>query len=60
MMPRFGMDAIHHFIEQIPFLDGLQRRFYQTYVSTRCERIIMPAYEQIMEQRKIQSPVFDM
>lgn len=60
MMPRFDMDAIHQFIEQIPFLDGLQRRFYQTYVSARCERIIMPAYEQIMEQRQIQSPVFGM
>lgn len=51
MMPCFDMDAIHQFIEQIPFLDRLQKRFYQTYVSARCERIIMTAYEQIMEQR---------
>lgn len=60
MFPRFDMDAICQFIDEVPFLDVMQKRFYQTYVTARCEKIIMPAYEQIMEQRQNQSPVLDM
>lgn len=60
MAPRFDMDAIYQFVDKVPFLDAVQKRFYQSYLTARCERIIMPAYEQIMEQRQDESPVLGM
>lgn len=60
MAPWFDMDAIYQFVDKVPFLDAVQKRFYQSYLTARCERIIMPAYEQIMEQRQDESPVLGM
>ena len=31
MMPRFHLDEMQAFIREVPFLDELQRQFYQTY-----------------------------
>lgn len=33
MMPRFHLDKMLAFIREVPFLDELQRQFYQTYLS---------------------------
>lgn len=60
MTPRFDMAAIDQFVDKVPFLDDMQKDFYQSYLTARYEQIIMPAYEQIMEQKQDQSPVFGM
>ena len=52
MMPRFHLDEMQAFVREVPFLDELQRQFYQTYLSARMERIMIPAYRQIMEQQQ--------
>ena len=56
MMPRFHLDEIQAFISEVPFLDELQRQFYQTYLSARMERIMVPVHRRIMEQQQHLSP----
>ena len=56
MMPRFHLDEMQAFIREVPFLDELQRRFYQTYLSARMERIMIPVHRRIMEQQQRLSP----
>lgn len=48
--PRINIAQISGFIENIPCLSELQRDFYTRYINTRYERILSPAYENIMEQ----------
>mgnify|MGYP000009402916 FL=1 len=52
MMPRFHLDKMLAFIREVPFLDELQRQFYQTYLSARMERIMAPVHRRIMEQQQ--------
>ena len=52
MMPRFHLDEMQAFIREVPFLDELQRQFYQTYLSARMERIMAPVHRRIMEQQQ--------
>ena len=56
MMPRFHLDEMQAFIREVPFLDELQRQFYQTYLSARLERIMIPVHRRIMEQQQHLSP----
>ena len=56
MMPRFHLDEMQAFIREVPFLDELQRQFYQTYLSARMERIMVPVHRRIMEQQQHLSP----
>ena len=56
MMPRFHLDKMLAFIREVPFLDELQRQFYQTYLSARMERIMVPVHRRIMEQQQHLSP----
>ena len=49
--PRIDIEKIHAFIDEVPYLTGLQREFYKTYVLARHEKIIRPALEHIMEQK---------
>ncbi len=50
IVPRIKMDKIHDFLENVPYLSDLQRRFYQTYIQARLERLLLPAYEQAVAQ----------
>jgi hypothetical protein len=45
MAPRFDLDEICRFIDEVPFLNDVQRQFYRTYLAARRDRIIVPAYE---------------
>ena len=45
MVPKIQMDEIIAFLNEVPFLSNLQRIFYQTYIKTRYERLLKPAYE---------------
>ena len=56
IVPRIDMDEIVEFIESVPYLTDLQKEFYSTYLSARYDKIIIPVYEQIMEQSEGQIP----
>lgn len=45
IVPKIQMDAILQFLDKVPYLSDLQRRFYQTYIRARWEKILLPAYE---------------
>lgn len=51
MVPQIDMDAIHAFIDEIPFLTDLQRTFYKTYLDARYDLILMPVYDELMRQQ---------
>lgn len=59
MTPRINMDEICAFIEEVPFLDATQKKFYQVYLTSRHQRIIEPAYVHLLEQQRI-SPTLEM
>lgn len=59
MVPRINMDEICAFIEEVPFLDATQKKFYQVYLTARHQRIIEPAYVHLLEQQRI-SPTLEM
>ena len=60
IVPRIDMDEIVEFIESVPYLTDLQKEFYSTYLSARYDKIIIPVYEQIMEQSEGQIPDLSM
>ena len=47
--PRIELEKLCGFIEEIDALSGLQKRFYQSYLKARHEKILMPAYEQVLK-----------
>ena len=51
MVPQIDMDAIHAFIDEVPFLTDLQRTFYKTYLDARYDLILMPVYDELMRQQ---------
>lgn len=51
MVPQIDMDAIHSFIDEVPFLTDLQRIFYKTYLDARYDLILMPVYDELMRQQ---------
>ena len=51
LVPQIDMDAIHAFIDEVPFLTDLQRTFYKTYLDARYDLILMPVYDELMRQQ---------
>ena len=47
IVPKIQMNRICDFLEYVPYLSDLQRIFYQTYIRTRWERLLLPAYDQV-------------
>ena len=47
IVPKIQMNRICDFLEDVPYLSDLQRIFYQTYIRTRWERLLLPAYDQV-------------
>lgn len=48
IVPKIDMQKIVSFIEFIPYLTDLQKEFYSRYITARYEKIIEPAYENVM------------
>lgn len=48
--PRIDMEKICDFIDDVPYLSGLQREFYKTYISARFSKVIQAIFENVMEQ----------
>lgn len=45
------MNEISEFICSVPYISDLQKDFYKTYIEARFEKIILPAHEQVFEQK---------
>lgn len=54
IVPRIDMDEISAFIDGIPYLSDLQRKFYKHYIKARYDLILAPAFElaQSLEQEQ--------
>ena len=48
--PKIDIAKISGFIESIPYLSELQKAFYTQYINSRYEKIILPVYEQILDE----------
>ena len=42
------MEQISDFIDAVPYISELQKKFYKQYIRARYEKIILPAYELII------------
>lgn len=50
--PRVDMERIKAFIEGVPYITDLQKKFYKTYISARYELILQPAFELVAAERE--------
>lgn len=53
LAPRIDMTAIRKFIASVPGLTGIQKEFYQTYLSARYDTIIAPTYRSLCVAKQI-------
>ncbi len=44
IVPRIDLAKIGRFIDGVPVITDLQKNFYKTYITARCELILKPAY----------------
>ena len=47
IFPRIDFDKINAVIEGIPCITDLQKEFYRTYIKTRYDLILKPAFERV-------------
>ena len=61
IIPRIKMDEINALIDGMPYLSGLQKRFYERYIEARYDLILEPALDlvQNLEQEQV-APTMEM
>lgn len=47
--PRINMDEISMFIDEVPYLSELQKKFYMHYIKARYDLILAPAFDLVTE-----------
>lgn len=57
MVPRIDMDEISQLIDSTPHISDTQKQFYKTYIGARFDKILVPVYDQLMDE---QTSGFDM
>lgn len=50
IVPRIEIEQINTFIDEIEYISELQKKFYKTYIQARYEKVIMNAYENVMNR----------
>ena len=60
IVPRIDMNQIEAFIDGVGELSELQKSFYKHYLNGRYEKILLPAYEQLMGEKQNKSPTIKM
>lgn len=45
IVPRINMDKIGAFIDEVPYLSELQRKFYKHYIKARYDLILVPTFD---------------
>jgi len=51
MVPRIDMDEISQLIDSTPYISDTQKQFYKTYIGARFDKILVPVYEQLMDEQ---------
>lgn len=49
IVPKIEQDKICAFVDDVPYISDLQKEFYKAYIGARYEKIIKPAYEQVLK-----------
>lgn len=49
IVPKIEQDKIYAFVDDVLYISDLQKEFYKAYIVARYEKIIKPAYEQVLE-----------
>jgi len=52
MVPKIDLEQIEGFIEEVPYITDLQKKFYKRYIAARFEQILKPAYDMVMSQKQ--------
>ena len=55
IVPRIDIEEIGTFIDDMLYISDLQKEFYKTYLNARYEKILIPVYDQVMEEDEDQS-----
>ena len=58
IMPRINMKEIAEFIDGVEGISSLQKSFYKRYLEGRYEKILLPAYEQLMGEVEANIAIF--
>ena len=48
IVPKIDINLISAFIDNVPYISDLQRKFYKTYITAKYEKIILPTYKQLI------------
>lgn len=48
IVPKITLDKICAFVDDVPYISKLQKEFYKTYINARYEKMIKPAFSQIL------------
>lgn len=51
--PKVNVKAIDEFIDKTPYISDIQKVFYKKYIGSRYEKIILPVYKQVLEQKQM-------
>ena len=52
MVPKIDLEQIEGFIDEVPYITDLQKKFYKRYITARFEQILKPTYDVIMSQKQ--------
>ena len=52
IVPQIDIIQIQQFIECVPYITELQRNFYIRYVTARYDKILVPAYQNVLQKQK--------
>ena len=50
IMPKINIDKIISIIDNTPYISEIRKQFYKTMLSERYEKILIPAYEKVLER----------
>lgn len=59
IFPKIDIKGIQNFIEGTEELTELQKAFYKRYLEARYEKILLPAYEQVIAQEQNRGPTLN-
>ena len=49
IVSKIQKDEIDEFIDNVPYINELDKKFYKKYINERYEKILLPAYEAIIQ-----------
>lgn len=52
IFPKVNMEKIFEFIDEVPYITDVQKKFYKCYISARYDLILRPAYELVISEEK--------